>query len=263
MARQKRAGRVHLDDGATRADADRLGQHDPHAIAQKSDRPQAAPSTLLHGTNVPAELVEKLTNAVARVNAAEEVVADTEKAATEAKDLRDARSLELGKLLLEAKSLHASKETFDAFLDRFVVLQPSRAYDYIRIARGKTTAEELKKEQRERKAKSRKKKELAKSKPAEPLPDSVTNGSVTESGEIGTAPINRDADADHKRAEFAAVETAETSAPDTIVGRDGKAPPTRREIIDRNRVERFKESLCTIWGACNVATRLKIPPNLD
>ena len=117
------------------------------------------------------------TNAVARVNAAEEVVADTEKAATEAKDLRDARSLELGKLLLEAKSLHASKETFDAFLDRFVVLQPSRAYDYIRIARGKTTAEELKKEQRERKAKSRKKKELAKSKPAEPLPDSVTNGS--------------------------------------------------------------------------------------
>jgi hypothetical protein len=63
-------------------------------------------------------------------------------------------------LLLEAKKLHPEVKDFNAFLKKVNGLQLSRAYDMMRLAGGRTTDDELKKDARERQAKSRKKKKL-------------------------------------------------------------------------------------------------------
>jgi hypothetical protein len=78
---------------------------------------------------------------------------------------------------------------FEAFLKRVDGLKLSRAYDLLRLAGGRTTDEELKKDARERKQKSQDRKKLPKpeaKKPeakSEPKPDSVTKPPVTESAE--------------------------------------------------------------------------------
>ena len=81
------------------------------------------------------------------------------------------RSKQVGMLLLEAKKLHP--KDFGAILMQ-VGLKLSRAYDLMRLAGGRTTDEELKKDARERKQKSRAKANL-------PKPDSATEPNVTES----------------------------------------------------------------------------------
>ena len=71
------------------------------------------------------------------------------------------RSREVGVLLLEAKKLHPAVKDFGTFLMR-AGLKLSRAYDLLRLAGGRTTDEELKKDARERQQKSRAKTNLPK-----------------------------------------------------------------------------------------------------
>jgi hypothetical protein len=139
------------------------------------------------GTNKTTDdtaLLKKLNEAVAAAN-------EAEKTAETAKAEFVSRSKTVGLLLLEAKKLHPAVKDFDAFLRRVDGLKLSRAYDLMRLAGGRVTDEELKKEARERKQRSRtNKRKLPRPAPAltkpaqEPEPDSVTTPYVTESAEI-------------------------------------------------------------------------------
>jgi hypothetical protein len=97
------------------------------------------------------QLLEEINAAVQAVNEAEQGVAT-------ARDELASRSKKAGLLLIEAKKLHPKVKDFDAFLKRVDGLQLSRAYDMMRLAGGRTTDDELKKDARERQAKSRAKK---------------------------------------------------------------------------------------------------------
>jgi hypothetical protein len=125
------------------------------------------------------DLLAKLNEAVAAANEAEA------KVATAQADLVS-RSKAVGLLLLEAKKLYPAVKDFEAFLKRVDGLKLSRAYDLLRLAGGRTTDEELRKEARDRKQKSRAKKKLPRPAPAlkKPEPVSVTDPHVTESAEI-------------------------------------------------------------------------------
>jgi hypothetical protein len=116
-------------------------------------------------------LLDKLNVAVAAANEAEKTVktAQTELVS---------RSKVVGALLLEAKERHPEVADFEAFLKRINGLKLSRAYDLLKLAGGRTTEEQLRKEQRERVRKHRAKKKLPKPAPA---PLSVTPPDVTES----------------------------------------------------------------------------------
>jgi hypothetical protein len=103
-------------------------------------------------------LLSTIRTAVAAAN-------DAEQNATTAQAELVSRSKQVGMLLLEAKKLHPAVKDFEAFLMR-VGRKLSRAYDLLRLAGGRTTDEELKKDARERQQKSRAKKL--------PKPDSVT-----------------------------------------------------------------------------------------
>jgi len=132
---------------------------------------------------------------LAKINAAVKAVNEAEKIAETAKVEYVSRSKAVGLLLLEAKKLHPKVADFDAFLKKVKGLKLARAYDCMRIAGGRTTDEEIRKETRDRVKKhraSKKKKELPaptpkkpepKPKP-EPEPVSVTSPDVTESAEI-------------------------------------------------------------------------------
>jgi hypothetical protein len=104
-------------------------------------------------TKLDTELLTKLNEAVKAANVAERSV-------TTAQAELVSRSKAVGMLLLEAKKLHPKGEDFYAFLKKVHGLKPSRAYDLMRLAGGRTTDEELKKENRERQQKSRAKKKL-------------------------------------------------------------------------------------------------------
>ena len=138
------------------------------------------------------ELLTKLNAAVAAANEAETKV-------TTAQAELVSRSKTVGLLLLEAKKLHPRSKDFEAFLKRIDGLHRSRAYDFMRIAGGRVTDEELRKEARERKQKSRaNKKKLPRPTPKKPEPEpklSVTEPPVTESAEISI---------EERRAEYAA-----------------------------------------------------------
>jgi hypothetical protein len=136
-----------------------------------------------------AELLAKINAAVAVANSAETKV-------TTAQAELVSRSKTVGLLLLDAKKLHPAVKDFEAFLKRVQGLHLSRAYDLMRLAGGRTTDEELKKEARERVKKHRASKKLpgSSSKKPEPEPVSVTSpempanaalpiGHVTETGE--------------------------------------------------------------------------------
>jgi hypothetical protein len=130
-------------------------------------------------------LLDKLNVAVAAAN-------EAEKTAEAAKDEHVSRSRVVGQLLLEAKKCHPKKADFDAFVSHVVGLKQSRIYDLLRLAGGRATEEELRKEARERKQKSRTKKKLQpphspslpKAVPDTDPPHSVTSPHVTESQEI-------------------------------------------------------------------------------
>jgi hypothetical protein len=158
------------------------------------------------------ELLAKINAAVKAANEAE----DTLKAANAE---YVSRSKAVGLLLLEAKKVHPTVEEFEAFLKRVDGLSLSRAYDYLRIAGGRTTDEEIREATKERVKKHRAKRKLPRQVPKPPKqillgsgevietdPDSVT---VTESTKADTrsvqqtAQIDPTASADAMRAKFA------------------------------------------------------------
>jgi hypothetical protein len=141
-----------------------------------------------------------------RLNAAVAVCNDAERRVTTAQTELVSRSRAVGTLLLEAKRLHPKVADFVAFLKRVEGLQLSRAYDYLRIAGGRVTDEELREEARIRKEKSREKKKaeaqamadadaladavIKKIKPPpKPGADSVTKPDVTEKGKSEAQPV--------------------------------------------------------------------------
>jgi len=146
------------------------------------------------------DLLNKINVAVAAVNVAETAV-ETAQA-----DLVS-RSKAVGLLLLEAKKLHPKVPEFNAFLKRVKGLKLSRTYDLLRLAGGRTTDEELRKDQRERVRKHRAKKKI----PAQPMsiakpePVSVTDPDVTESPKRITQ--SPEISADDRRAQNAALDT--------------------------------------------------------
>jgi hypothetical protein len=122
-------------------------------------------------------LLKRITSAVNAANAAEQSLATAQAELV-------SRSKEIGSLLLEAKKLHPAVKDFEAFLKCVEGLKLSRAYDCMRIAGGRTTDEELKKDARERQRKSRaSKRKLPRPAPTpkKPEPVSVTDPLVTES----------------------------------------------------------------------------------
>lgn len=120
-----------------------------------------------------------------KINAAVAAAAEAERKVETAQTELVSRSKIVGGLLLEAKKRHPTVSGFERFLERVDGLKLSRAYDYLRLAGGRVTDEELREDARERKRKSREKqkKELPKPLPA-PKPISVTHSNVTESSEI-------------------------------------------------------------------------------
>jgi hypothetical protein len=121
-------------------------------------------------------LLTKINAAVAAANEAEQTV-------TAAQAELVSRSKAVGLLLLEAKKLHSVVKDFEAFLKRVDGLGLSRAYDFMRLAGGRTTDEELRADARERQRKSRARKKLPKAKP-QPEERQV----LLESGEVVIEP---------------------------------------------------------------------------
>jgi hypothetical protein len=136
---------------------------------------------MLDRTSSPAAVL------LGRINAAVAVANDAERRATTAQAELVSRSKAVGVLLLEAKKMHPKVKDFESFLKQVDGLQRSRAYDLMRLAGGRTTDEELKKDARERKQKSRAKKVPPQPEPIlkkpEPEPEQRfrDNGLVTES----------------------------------------------------------------------------------
>jgi hypothetical protein len=120
------------------------------------------------------------------------------KAANEAETEFTSRAKTVGLLLLEAKKLYPAVKDFKAFLNQVDGLHLSRAYDYMRLAGGRTTDTELKKDARDRQRKSRGKKKLPKPSP------SVTS---RKSDEISIEQRR----ADHAALDMTAEEKAEAS----------------------------------------------------
>jgi hypothetical protein len=150
----------------------------PTPGVNRRDQPNSADTALL----------TKLNAAVKAANSAEATV-------TTAQAELVSRSKEVGRLLLEAKKLHPAVKDFEAFLKRVDGLKLSRAYDSMRIAGGRTTDEELRKEARDRKRKSRASKKPLPATPTprpEPPKLSVTSPHVTESPEISVEQRRRE-----------------------------------------------------------------------
>jgi hypothetical protein len=111
---------------------------------------------------------------------------DTQQNLTKAHAKHASRSMRVGMLLLDAKKLHPTVEDFEAFLKGVDGLGLSRAYDLMRLAGGRTTDEELRKETRDRVERHRARRKLSKAEPEL----SFTSPPVTESAE----PERREAD---------------------------------------------------------------------
>jgi hypothetical protein len=134
------------------------------------------------------------------------------KAANEAQVEQMSRSRKVGLLLLEAKKLHPTVRDFDAFLEQVQGLSLSRAYDLMRLAGGRTTDDELRKDARERQQRHReKKRKLPKPEPKLPepkLPPKEPFRDVTETTEES---------AERRRAENARFLTAEELSEQALV----------------------------------------------
>jgi hypothetical protein len=90
-----------------------------------------------------------------QLNAAVKAANEAETSVTTAQAELVSRSKAVGRLLLEAKKLHPKVTEFEAYLKNVDGLKLSWAYDLLRLAGGRTTDEELKKDARERQQKSR------------------------------------------------------------------------------------------------------------
>ena len=137
------------------------------------------------------------------------------------------KSKEVGLLLLEAKKRHPKVADFEAFLKRVNGLKLSRAYDLLRLAGGRTTDEELRKDARERVRKHRAKKKLP-----TPKPVSVTDPDVTESSKriIQSPEIS----AEERRAQNAALDVEPEPIPRPDFDRSAEAKRKQRSRIALN-----------------------------
>jgi hypothetical protein len=118
-----------------------------------------------------------------KINAAVAATNEAEKTAETAKAEVVSRSKVVGELLLEAKKRYPKVADFEAFLKRVNGLKLSRAYDLMRLAGGRITDTELRKEERERRARNRAKKKLP---PAALLP---LSGTVPETSAPQVEPL--------------------------------------------------------------------------
>jgi hypothetical protein len=165
-------------------------------------------------------LLGKINAAVAEHNAAE-------RAATTARAELVSKSKVLGQLLLEVKKRHPKAADFEAFLKRVNGLGRSRAYDLLRLAGGRTTDEELRKDARERVRKHRAKKKLP-----TPEPVSVTDPDVTESSKhITQFP---EISAEERRAQNAALDVEPEPIPLPDFDRSAEAKRKQRSRIALN-----------------------------
>jgi hypothetical protein len=94
-----------------------------------------------------------------KINQAVELANKAEKIVTTAQAELVSRSKAIGVLLLEARALHPGRN-FEEFLKRVKGLHRSRAYDCMRIAGGRVTDDELRRDAAARQQKSRTKKKL-------------------------------------------------------------------------------------------------------
>jgi hypothetical protein len=161
-------------------------------------------------------LLGKINAAVAEHNAAEQAV-------TTAQSELVSKSKVVGQLLLEAKKHHPKVADFEAFLKRVKGLKLSRAYDLLRLAGGRTTDEELRKDARERVRKHRAKKKIpARPKSiTEPEPVSVTDPDVTESHKRITQ--SPEISAEERRSQNAALDSSDLSIPPFLDRTKGEA----------------------------------------
>src|SRR6516162_10123870 len=164
------------------------------------------------------KLLTKINKAVAEANAVEKTM---QAAQTELVS----RSKAIGMLLLEAKKLHPAVKDFETFLKKVRGLKLSRAYDLLRLAGGRTTDEELRKETRDRVKKHREKKKLPE---RNPKPVSVTDHDVTESPEVS---------AEERRAQMAALDV-DLSIPPFLDRSDEAPAPEQQAEFDRERQSR-------------------------
>jgi hypothetical protein len=165
-------------------------------------------------------LLDKINAAVAEHNAAE-------RAATTARAELVSKSKVLGQLLLEVKKRHPKAADFEAFLKRVNGLGRSRAYDLLRLAGGRTTDEELRKDARERVRKHRAKKKLP-----TPEPVSVTDPDVTEfSKRLTQSP---EISAEERRARNAALDVEPEPIPLPDFDRSAEAKRKQRSRIALN-----------------------------
>jgi hypothetical protein len=116
-------------------------------------------------------LLDKIKSAFAAVNEAEAI-------AKTAKDELVSRAKALGLLLLDAHKSHPTRAKFTSFLKEVSGLGLSRAYEFMAVAGGRTTVEQLRAQATQRKRKSRANKN---SEPAAIPSQSVTPPDVTES----------------------------------------------------------------------------------
>jgi hypothetical protein len=165
-------------------------------------------------------LLGKINAAVAEHNAAE-------RAATTARAELVSKSKVLGQLLLEVKKRHPKAADFEAFLKRVNGLGRSRAYDLLRLAGGRTTDEELRKDARERVRKHRAKKKLP-----TPEPVSVTDPDVTESSKRITQ--SAEISAEERRSQNAALDVEPEPIPLPDFDRSAEAKRKQRSRIALN-----------------------------
>ena len=139
------------------------------------------------------------------------------------------RSKAVGLLLLEAKKLHPKVKDFEAYLSRVEGLGLSRAYDFMKLAGGRTTDEELKKDARERQAKSREKKKKEKP-PTKETP--FESGDVIElkAASFRDVTESAEASAEVRKAEYA----------------DAEDVPTMEYVGNKDALDCFKRA-CDAW----------------
>jgi hypothetical protein len=171
------------------------------------------------------KLLTKINKAVAEANAVEKTM---QAAQTELVS----RSKAIGMLLLEAKKLHPAVKDFETFLKKVRGLKLSRAYDLLRLAGGRTTDEELRKETRDRVKKHREKKKLPE---RNPKPVSVTDHDVTESPKRITE--SPEVSAEERRAQMAALDV-DLSIPPFLDRSDEAPAPEQQAEFDRERQSR-------------------------
>jgi hypothetical protein len=120
-------------------------------------------------TDKAKDLLGKINEAVAEANKSEKALKEAQDKHKAAADEHYSNTKKVGLLLLEVNKTHKGKD-FENYLKQVKGLQRSRAYDYLRLAGGRVTEEELRTEARKRKQKSRAKLKELPPKPTAALP---------------------------------------------------------------------------------------------